>query len=206
MIMKRFITIMAAICLSFATAFAAGNTSSEAKKILDKAVSKVNVKSGATANFTISGGKIGNQSGTISIKGNKFQASTASAIVWFDGTTQWTYVKKNDEVNISTPNAAQQSSMNPYTFINIYKKGYNLSVENTASGKQVHLTAQNKNASIKEMYILVDASYNIKQVKMKQSAGWYTVSISNLKSKSLSDAVFKFNAKDYPKAEVIDLR
>lgn len=206
MIMKRFFTIMTTICLSFATVFAAGNTSSDAKKILDKAVSKVNVKSGATANFTISGGKIGNQSGTISIKGNKFQASTASAIVWFDGTTQWTYVKKNDEVNISTPNAAQQSSMNPYTFINIYKKGYNLSVENTASGKQVHLTAQNKNASIKEMYILVDASYNIKQVKMKQASGWYTVSISNLKSKNLSDAAFKFNAKDYPKAEVIDLR
>lgn len=204
--MKRFFTIMTTICLSFATAFAASNNAAEAKKILDKAVSKVNVKSGATANFTISGGKIGNQSGTISIKGNKFQASTASAIVWFDGTTQWTYVKKNEEVNISTPNAAQQSSMNPYTFINIYKKGYNLSVENTASGKQVHLTAQNKNASIKEMYILVDASYNIKQVKMKQASGWYTVSISNLKSKNLSDAAFKFNAKDYPKAEVIDLR
>ncbi len=187
-------------------AFAAGNTSAEAKKILDKAASKVNLSKGATANFSISGGKIGNQSGTISIKGTKFQASTASTIVWFDGKTQWTYMKNNDEVNISTPSAAKQASMNPYTFINIYKKGYNLSVENTASGKQVHLVAQNKNASIKEMYILVDANSNIKQVKMKQSAGWYSISISNLKSKPLSDAIFTFKSKDYPKAEVIDLR
>lgn len=204
--MKRLISSITIICLTAMMAFAAGNTSAEAKKILDKAAAKVNLSKGATANFSISGGKIGNQSGTISIKGNMFQASTATAIVWFDGKTQWTYMKNNDEVNISTPNAAKQASMNPYTFINIYKKGYNLSVENTASGKQVHLTAQNKNASIKEMYVLVDKNYNIKQVKMKQSAGWYSISISNLTSKNLSDSAFTFNAKDYPKAEVIDLR
>lgn len=204
--MKRLISSITIICLTAMMAFAAGNTSAEAKKILDKAAAKVNLSKGATANFSISGGKIGNQSGTISIKGNKFQASTATAIVWFDGKTQWTYMKNNDEVNISTPNAAKQASMNPYTFINIYKKGYNLSVENTASGKQVHFTAQNKNASIKEMYVLVDKNYNIKQVKMKQSAGWYSISISNLTSKNLSDSAFTFNTKDYPKAEVIDLR
>lgn len=192
--------------LSVAVAFAAGDTSAQARKILDKAASKVNISKGATASFTISGGKIGNQSGTINIKGNKFQASTASAIVWFNGKTQWTYVKSNEEVNVSTPNASQQASMNPYTFLNIYKKGYNLSLENTASGKQVHLVAQSKSSSIKEMYVLVDNTNNIKQVKMKQSAGWITITIKNLKSKSFSDAVFTFNAKDYPKAEVIDLR
>ena len=31
-------------------------------------------------------------------------------------------MKKNQEVNISTPTEAQQQSMNPYKFINIYKK------------------------------------------------------------------------------------
>ena len=41
---------------------------------------------------------------------------------------------------------------------------------------------------------------------MRQSSGWITISISNVKSSNLSDALFTFNAKDYPKAEVIDLR
>jgi hypothetical protein len=70
----------------------------------------------------------------------------------------------------------------------------------------VHLKAQNQKSSIKEAFILVDANSNIKEVKMRQSSGWVTISVSNVKSSNLPDAIFTFNAKDYPKAEVIDLR
>ena len=115
-------------------------------------------------------------------------------------------MKKNEEVNVSTPSAAQQSSMNPYTFVNLYKKGYSMQLNKTASGNQVHLKAQNQKASIKEAYILVDGNNNIKEVKMRQASGWVTISISNIRQRTLSDATFTFNAKDYPKAEVIDLR
>lgn len=203
--MKKILTIIVLMAVAVITSTAANNSSSAAKKVLDKAAAKFNIKSGTTANFTISGDKI-KQNGTISIKGNKFQATTSSTIVWYNGQTQWTYVKKNEEVNVSTPNAAKQASMNPYTFLSLYKKGYNLELQQTASGNQVHLTAQNQKAGIKEAYILVDANSNIKEVKMRQASGWYTISISNVKTTNLSDAAFTFNAKDYPKAEVIDLR
>lgn len=205
--MKRIISLIALIAIcAFTATISANANSNEAKKVLDKAVAKLNIKGGTTASFSITGNKIGTQKGSISIKGNKFHASTASAIVWYNGKTQWTYVKKNEEVNVSTPSAAQQSSMNPYTFVNLYKKGYSMQLNKTASGNQVHLKAQNQKASIKEAYILVDGNNNIKEVKMRQASGWVTISISNIRQKSLSDATFTFNAKDYPKAEVIDLR
>lgn len=205
--MKRIISLIALIAICAFTATISANANSNvAKKVLDKAVAKLNIKGGTTASFSITGNKIGTQKGSISIKGNKFHASTASAIVWYNGKTQWTYVKKNEEVNVSTPSAAQQSSMNPYTFVNLYKKGYSMQLNKTASGNQVHLKAQNQKASIKEAYILVDGNNNIKEVKMRQASGWVTISISNIQQKSLSDATFTFNAKDYPKAEVIDLR
>lgn len=205
--MKRIISLIALIAIcAFTATISANANSNAAKKVLDKAVAKLNIKGGTTASFSITGNKIGTQKGSISIKGNKFHASTASAIVWYNGKTQWTYVKKNEEVNVSTPSAAQQSSMNPYTFVNLYKKGYNMQLNKTASGNQVHLKAQNQKASIKEAYILVDGNNNIKEVKMRQASGWVTISISNIQQKSLSDATFTFNAKDYPKAEVIDLR
>lgn len=205
--MKRIISLIALIAIcAFTATISANANSNEAKKVLDKAVSKLNIKGGTTASFSITGNKIGTQKGSISIKGNKFHASTASAIVWYNGKTQWTYVKKNEEVNVSIPSAAQQSSMNPYTFVNLYKKGYSMQLNKTASGNQVHLKAQNQKASIKEAYILVDGNNNIKEVKMRQASGWVTISISNIRQKSLSDATFTFNAKDYPKAEVIDLR
>lgn len=183
-----------------------GQNASQARSILDKAASVIGRKGGATANFSISG-KYGNSSGTIAIKGNKFRATTPDAIVWYDGKTEWTYIKKNEEVNVSTPTEAQQQAMNPYKFITIYKNGFNLSMTSTASDHNIHLVAQNQSRTIKEMYIIVDKLTNLpKQVKMRQQNGWSTINISNFKAVNQSDATFRFNSKDFPHAEVIDLR
>lgn len=197
--MKKITSLLIALlCMLTATA----QNASEARSLLDKAAAKISIKSGATANFTISGGKLGNQSGTISVKGNKFNARTAAAIVWYDGKTQWFYSKKNNEVNVSHPGASQ--SMNPYTFLSLYKQGYTLSLNKSASGNQVHLVGKGK--SISEMYILLDGACNIKQVKMKQGSQWITINVTGLRSQSLPDSAFQFNSKEFPKAEVIDLR
>ena len=96
------IALMALIGLS---AFA-----QSAQQVLDRTAKVIGNKSGASANFTISNAKIGSSSGTIAIKGNKFNARTPQAIVWFNGKTQWSYLKKTNEVNISTPTQAQQNS------------------------------------------------------------------------------------------------
>lgn len=200
--MKRYVTII--LLLTLALGINAQNAA-QARKILDKTAAVIGKKSGASANFSMSG-KYGNSSGTIAIKGNKFCARTGQAIVWYDGKTQWTYLKKSQEVNISTPTEAQQQSMNPYKFINIYKNGFKLSMKNVSGGWQVHLYANNQGRTIKEMYITIDKNYHPKEVKMRQSNGWSTIKVSNFQAKSISDSAFRFNSKDYPNAEVIDLR
>lgn len=177
----------------------------QARKILDKTASIIGRKGGAVANFSISG-KYGNTSGTIAIKGNKFNAKTPQAIVWYDGKTQWTYMKKNQEVNVSTPTEAQQQSMNPYKFISIYKNGFKLGMKNVSEGWQIHLYATNQKRTIKEMYIVVGKNYLPKTIRMRQSNGWTTIKVTNFKAKNLADTMFRFNAKDFPNAEVIDLR
>ena len=194
------------LLLALVSTLSYGQNASQARSILDKAASVIGRKGGATANFSISG-KYGNSSGTIAIKGNKFRATTPDAIVWYDGKTEWTYIKKNEEVNVSTPTEAQQQAMNPYKFITIYKNGFNLSMTSTASDHNIHLVAQNQSLTIKEMYIIVDKRTNLpKQVKMRQQNGWSTINISNFKAVNQSDATFHFNSKDFPHAEVIDLR
>ncbi len=194
------------LLLALVSTLSFGQNASQARSILDKAASVIGRKGGATANFSISG-KYGNSSGTIAIKGNKFRATTPDAIVWYDGKTEWTYIKKNEEVNVSTPTEAQQQAMNPYKFITIYKNGFNLSMTSTASDHSIHLVAQNQSRTIKEMYIIVDKRTNLpKQVKMRQQNGWSTINISNFKAVNQSDATFRFNSKDFPHAEVIDLR
>lgn len=202
--MKKCIIIT--MLLAFASTSSFAQNAAQARKVLDKAATIIGRKGGATANFSISG-KYGNTNGTIAIKGNKFRATTSDAIVWYDGKTEWTYIKKNEEVNVSTPTEAQQQEMNPYKFITIYKNGFNMSMTSTASDHNIHLVAQNQGRTIKEMYITVDKRTNLpKQVKMRQQNGWSTINITNFKAVDQSDATFRFNSKDFPHAEVIDLR
>ncbi|MBQ6203647.1 MAG: cell envelope biogenesis protein LolA [Prevotella sp.] len=197
--MKRI--IIALMCVLAATA----GYSQTAKQILDKTAANVSAKSGATAFFVMKG-KYGNTAGTISIKGKKFMASTPDAKTWYDGKNQWTYMASSEEVNVTTPTQAQQQMMNPYRFINLYNMGYDMTSKTVGSGYEVHLVANNPQRTITEMYITVNSQYIPTNVKMKTSKGWSEIAISNFKKAKISDSVFRFNAKDFPNAEVIDLR
>ena len=178
-----------------------------AKQVLDKAAAAVSNKTGVTASFTLKGAQI-NEKGTIAIKGKKFHATTSNAIIWFDGKTQWTYMKKNDEVNVSNPNESQLQALNPYNFIYMYKKGYAYTMTKKNNSYEIHLTATgNKKQSVQEMYIAVNQkTYIPSQIRIHQSKGWNTIDISDFKKANLSDGAFRFNAKDFPQAEIIDLR
>lgn len=201
------ILLAAAMAVVASVQSMAQSNPAQARAILDKTSKVIGHKSGVSASFTLNNSTTGNVSGTIAVKGGKFNARTPQAIVWFNGKTQWTYMKKNNEVNISTPTQAQQQMMNPYTFINVYKTGYKMSSTKAGGSYEVHLVAQNQKRSIQEMYVMVNSkTYVPSRVKMKHNGRWYTVTISNFSTKKQPDSLFTFNSKDYPSAEVIDLR
>lgn len=195
------------IFAAFAVSGINAQNSEQARAFLDKTAKTIGKPGGISASFTMSHPSTGNVSGTISVKGNKFNARTPQAIVWFNGKTQWTYMKRNNEVNISNPTAAQQQMMNPYTFINIYKSGYKLSMKATGSNNEVHLVANNAKQSIQEMYITVNRkTYVPSSIRMRHGGKWYNITVSNFSTKNQPNRLFSFNSKDYPSAEVIDLR
>lgn len=197
--MKKIVLVMS---LLLACTMSFGQT---AKSVLDKTAAVVSNKNGIQANFTMTGG-MGNVSGTITVKGRKFQATTPVATMWFNGKTMWTYMKKSDEVNVTTPNDAQLQKINPYNFINLYKQGYDMTMSKSDKSYTVHLTS-NKAGKIQEAFVTIDKkSYHPTQVKLLQGKKWTTFDISNLKTQAVNDAVFDFNSKDFPTAEVIDLR
>lgn len=195
------------LALALVAMMSIGAMAQTAKQVLDKTAAVIGNKSGASANFKMSSSKYGSASGSIAIKGNKFNARTPQAIVWFNGKTQWTYLKKTNEVNVSNPTQAQQMSMNPYTFINIYKTGYKSSLKTVGSNYVVHLIANNQKRSVAEMYITINKKTHFPSVvKMRQGNTWSTITVSNFRAKSVSNSTFNFNSKECPGAEVIDLR
>jgi outer membrane lipoprotein-sorting protein len=198
--MKRIGIIMVAALMSM------GSFAQSAKAVLDKAAATITAQSGVKANFKMTTAN-GSTSGTIAIKGKKFYATTPQAKVWFDGKTQWTYLKNNDEVNVSNPTEAQLQAINPYNFIHLYKRGYTYTMNTAGNDYVIHLMASSADRKIKELFISVNKkNYQPKQVKMLQGKKWTTFDINSIKKESIPDSQFRFNAKDFPKAEVIDLR
>lgn len=201
------ILLVAAMAVASSVQSMAQSNPAQARAILDKTSKVIGHKSGVSASFTLNNPTTGNVSGTIAVKGGKFNARTPQAIVWFNGKTQWTYMKKTQEVNVTTPTQAQQMSMNPYTFINLYKTGYNMTLTQNAQSYEVHLTAQNKKRTVQELYISINKkSYVPSRIKMRQNSTWSTITVSNFKAKNQPNSLFTFNQKDFPQAEVIDLR
>ena len=197
---------LALLCLLLTGTVATG-LAQTAKQVLDKCAATVSAASGVSARFIMNSAQYGNSSGTIAIKGQKFCMKSAQTSMWFDGTTLWTYVASNDEVNISKPTAQQLQTLNPYTFINLYKKGFSQTMTTSATDFNVHLTATDQQHKIREAFLTIDKkSYAPKEIKMLTGNKWTTFSISDMKAETLADAAFRFDSKAYPDAEVIDLR
>jgi outer membrane lipoprotein carrier protein lolA len=181
-------------------------SAAKAKECLDKATAIVSNQSGITARFTISSPSMGHTSGSISVKGTKFVATTPQATIWFNGKTQWTYMKSTNEVNVSNPTEAQRVAMNPYALMTLYRQGYDLSMTSQGGSYVVHMKAANAKRSVSEAYVTVSKGYQLQGIKMKQGGKWTTIKVSSIQRKSLSDGIFNFNKKHCPSAEVVDLR
>ena len=188
--MKRISCILILLIIIVSGVFAQNAT--QARAVLDKTAGILNRKGGLSISFSMSNSKTGTVAGTIAIKGKKYNVRTPQAIVWFNGKTQWTYMKNTNEVNVTTPSLSQQQMMNPYAFINMYRSGYSLSM---------------KTQNIQEIYVTINKkTYIPSAIKLRQGAQWTSITISNFAAKNQSDNIFTFRSKDFPSAEIVDLR
>lgn len=180
----------------------------EAKKILDKASAAFSKAGGVEIGFSVKGTHA--MSGTVKVKGRQFAMITPSTSTWYDGKTQWTYLKSTEEVNISTPSPEQVQRLNPQVWLNSYKKSFNYKY-NGISGKnhKITLTPEKQNQQIKSVVLLLNTTnYTPAQIVITQPDGQSsTVSVTSYRTgQNYNDASFRFNSKSYPNAEVIDLR
>lgn len=201
------------------TVFSLSVSAQNARAILDKASETYNNAGGVTATFTLDSKDTKAKStysydGKAYMKGNKFKIEIPDAITWFDGTTQWVYIKDTEEVNVSTPTGEELQAISPSVLFNIYKKGFNLNYkgEKHISGKllqEIDLTPQKKGSEFTKITVLVNkASNTFWRITLTDKVGIENIlTIKNYQTGTLiQDSTFQFNAKDYPRVEIIDLR
>lgn len=207
------------IFLAFCTccSFFMASYAQTARQVLDETANKINASGGIEAAFeaTQFNGTVeaGTTNGNLYIDGNKFKLSSSSLTMWFDGHTQWTLLTGSNEVNVSTPTKAELQQINPYTFINLYKSGYDLRLANTNhKGKILHevrLIAQSKSNTIQLLIVVIDKTTHFPvSIRLKDNRGeWKRIRVNNIRTnRKYNDSAFRFNQKQYPNVEVIDLR
>jgi hypothetical protein len=214
--MRKFYFIYILLFLTCTFTFAQKHLTAE--NVLDTTADIFKHEGGVSAWFRATnyqnGVEQGHIEGNMRIKGNKYRLSTPELTTWFDGNTQWTYITANEEVNISEPTEEEREQMNPYAFINLYKKGYQLNMTSTTLQSipcyEITLTAKKKETNIPSAIITINKKDFVPmsiQLQQHDTGNWSRISIFNFsKEKESKESDFKFDASSYPNAEIIDLR
>ena len=224
--MKPFKSILTVSLLLIVSALTAQSNQTAASKsndpkaleILNKASSNYNSGGGVKASFTLQvlakGGSVRETiNGTIQLRSSRFKLITSDMITWFDGSNQWLYVKGNNEVNLSKPTAKDMILYNPVNVYQLYKHGYNckLMIDKTLNGKKHHQVELKpvKDAVIQNIVVVFDkSSYRPINIVLtnKDKSGSKIAINSYIAGQNYTESSFTFNPKEYPGAEIIDLR
>ena len=216
--MKRIAIIFSVLLVMSFQAFA--QKDAKAKEILDLSSQKYAEAGGITAFFTLNIKDTKEKvtysfDGSIQMKGNKFYISIPETDSWFDGKTQWVYLKDNEEVNITEPNKEDVQMMSPSVIFDLYKKGCKYKyIGEKKDIKQrnvyeIELIPERKNSEMQKIVVQINKSDHIPvtfTIYNKNNLQ-NIIYINSYKTKqTLPDSNFVFDSKKYPGIEIIDLR
>ena len=186
----------------------------DARDILDRAADAFRREGGVKITFSVRAPE-GNTNGSIRLKGDKFLLETEGVTTWFDGRTQWSYLASSDEVNVSEPTPEELQSINPYSWLSLYKQDYKLKVAKTgnASDDTAYKVVMNATKRSQDMQCIIlyieKGSFRPLKLSMVQrgSTDAAVVFINSYQTgKNYDDSLFVFDRKAYPTAELVDLR
>ena len=204
---------------SYSQSNSLGKSDADAKKILDNVSAKFKTYKTVEAHFILkienSSGKVmGTKTGVVSMKGSKYRISVSGQEIFSDGINIWTYDKSANEVQITKFDPSTNTITPQKMFTNFYDKDflYKLNGESKVGNRivqEIELTPVDKTKSFFKVIVDIDKkTLAIVNTKIFEKTGdRYTYTITSMKTNTnLPDGLFLFDAKNYPKVEVIDLR
>jgi outer membrane lipoprotein-sorting protein len=190
----------------------------KAKQVLDAVKQKYKALTAFKANFSVNAssptaGTNENFNGEITVKSTKFYLKLPDQQIITDGTTQWTYVKDANEVNI-TDYEPEPDDITPNKIYEIYETDYDYSYveEKVESGKKYHiidLKPKKLNTQYFKLRLKITSDANsIKSWEIfEKNSNRYLYTITRFATVSVGDGYFKYNKNSFPNNhKVNDLR
>lgn len=180
-----------------------------AKDTVDKMVA--NLKKAPSIEFVFTLWQDGNSStGRLVVSGKKFYLTTPDMNIWFDGTSQWSYLKSAGEVNISSPTRDELAQCNPLTILGSINNNFTFRRLTSPEGfEKIELKPNHPSEDFSKAIVTIAASSSMpKELSVYDTHGnAVTVKISSTKTgPELPVSTFRFNPKEFPGVEVVDLR
>jgi outer membrane lipoprotein-sorting protein len=222
--MKKILIVATLMMVSTCSIFAQagkglGANDPEAKKLLDAVSAKFKTFSSVKAGFTLrvenAQGKVqGTKTGTVFMKSTKYRVSITGQEIFCDGKTVWNYDKGANEVQVSNVDNSSGAITPQKIFTNFYDKDflYKLNGDEKIDGKTytvVELTPVDKSKPFFKVLLGIDKKTSIimNTRVFEKNGNRYVYAINNISTNAaVTDDTFTFDAKKYPKVEVIDLR
>lgn len=212
--MKKIILVLSIVLILYSTA--AGQNDPEAVKILDRFSSQALSAPSVSMRFDLvttdqTTDTKNTITGSVIFDGDKYRLDLKDNIIWFNGSTIWSYLPVENEVTITRPDKKDNSFQSrPSSLFTMYKSGYrNRLIEEKPDSwiidmypndiKSDHIRVRLKIG--KSALQLISAEYR----KKDGITATLEVKEYNLKMKPES-SVFVFSPEKYKGVEVIDMR
>ncbi|MBV8391386.1 MAG: outer membrane lipoprotein carrier protein LolA [Mucilaginibacter sp.] len=224
--MKKLLLYLLLTGLTFNYAFA--QKDADARKILNQVSAKYRSYDVIKTDFTFTcenpqAGTKDSQMGTMISKSkvNKYKVTifnpedklAVDEEIISDGKSQWTYVKKNKEVELTEVDNSSES-MNPAQIFTIYEKGYKYIYTGDAKvdGKLcqvIDLTPEDEKKPFFKIRLSIDKAK--KQIFSalifdKNGSRYNYIIRTFVPNVKVPESTFVFDKKNYPGAELVDLR
>lgn len=154
------------------------------------------------------------QKGFFWLKGNKYKIDLPASTIFFDGKTQWTYLKEDNEVNITNPDTNDENTLNPAKIFSIYEKDFKIrfireKFEKTRAIYEIDLYPKDLKKDFSMINLKIDKDkmqiFSMKRVG-KDGTDFYIQLNNIIPNEDIADNFFVFDKTKYPKVEVNDMR
>jgi outer membrane lipoprotein-sorting protein len=216
--MKRTLVLLFAfVCL---INVANGQTDPKAKAILAEVSKKYRSYDNIKANFTFTIENKQNNlkqtdKGTIYAKSNskKYKVTMAERDLISDGKVAWTFLKNDDEVQVSTADNSEDA-LNPANVFTLFEKGFKYIYNGERKvGAKVYQMIDLSPVDTKKPYYKIRLSIDKANKQLSnvlifdKNSSTYAYSITGfVPNAKVPESTFTFNAKDHPGVEIVDLR
>ncbi len=212
--------LFSAIMIVAAFAGSASAQEAKAKAILAEVSKKYKSQDAIKADFSFTldnqAAKVKeSQEGTLYVKANsnKYKVVMTNQELFSDGKSQWTYLKKDREIQVSNVDNSGEA-LNPAKIFTLYEKGFKYTYigDGTEGGKTVsliELVPVDASKSIFKVRLGIDkALKQIVSAKLfAKNGNTYTYKVkTNYPNARVPESTFSLDPKKYPGVELVDLR